>query len=89
MSILLNFKNLFKNYFNNLNISIKTSTGTYLNKKVHTNFYLKFSNINIHLALFYERGDFFWIGGDENENLNEFNNKWFGDKNRGINLLVN
>ena len=44
-----------------------------------------FSNIKINLALFYKRGDFFWIGGDEHDH--EF--KWFGDINRGINQFVN
>ena len=74
---------IFQNYFKNLNISIKAATGIHLNKKIHSNFYFKFSHFHIQLALFYERGDFFWIGKDEAGINSEF--KWFGDKNRGIN----
>jgi hypothetical protein len=56
-----------------------------LNKKIHSNFYFRFSQINIQLALFYERGDFYWIGKDETDENNLTRFKWFGDKNRGIN----
>jgi hypothetical protein len=77
------FKKIFQNYFKNLNISIKPATGIHLNKKIHSNFYFQFSHIHIQLALFYERGDFYWIGKDKTEKNSEF--KWFGDKNRGIN----
>jgi hypothetical protein len=46
---------------------------------------LNCETLDIQLSLFYKRGDYYWIGQDEN---NVANNKWFGDFNRGINKYV-
>ena len=62
--------------------SIKQADGMLLNKTLTTHFYINCQNISIHLALFYERGDFYWIG---EANKQHGASKWFGDTPRGIN----
>ena len=60
--------------------------GTYFTtKKRITNIYLdcKYS-IKIHLAIFYKRNDFIWIGSDDNRRSNT---KWFGDVPRLMNQI--
>lgn len=64
---------------------MQLSLGTFNNRTILTNVYIKFNDSNIHLALFYERGDFYWTAKDDNI---DGNYKWFGDKNRAINRFI-
>ncbi len=66
-----------------LNYQILRAYGTYINRTVLTNLYVKIGHFHtVQLAIFYKRGMYYWIGADENP---KFMTKWFGDVPRGMN----
>ena len=52
-------------------------------KTVLTNVYIKCKNVNIQLAIFHSRGEYFWIGSDKENN----NKLFFGDVDRAMNFF--
>ena len=54
-----------------------------MNDKILTNIYMNCTTVQIQLAIFYKRGDFLWVGADEEDNKKP--NDWFGDQPRAFN----
>ena len=44
---------------------------------------LKFESYTFQFPIFYERGEFYWTG---KMNSNNVDSKWFGDVDRGMNM---
>jgi hypothetical protein len=57
--------------------------GVYLENIVLTGYILKFESFTFQFPIFYERGEFYWTG---NMNNNNVDSKWFGDVDRGMNM---
>lgn len=64
-----------------LNCYVIEKYGLFLNKNVTTNVYIKCTHLTVQLAVFYKRGDFLWIGSNEN---NSDESPYFGDVPRAV-----
>ena len=59
--------------------------GIYRDKLVTTIFYINCKNTSIvQISVFYKRGDFYWIGDDDNQSK-QSQAKYFGDIPRAMN----
>ena len=64
---------------------ISGSEGILSNKPILTNVFIKCKNLNVQLAIFYERGEYLWIGRSDNSYKKI--HKWFGDVDRAMNIF--
>jgi hypothetical protein len=63
-----------------LDCSIQISEDWILDDKVNSHIYLICENIDILISIFYNRGEYYWVGEDDTGQA-----KYFGDFARAIN----